>query len=459
MSPKTALLSRLALAGLVLFGAHAIYASNGMNLIGFGARSIAMAGADLAITDSAAAMNINPAGIGWCVQPELDFGVGLMNPTLTHTDRLGNDREDSLDRYPMPFLAYVHPVGELTFGVGLFVQGGLGVEYQDLITPFSALANSGMLPPGTFGRSVIPRTDEVKTQLSHMKLTPSVAWRASSTVTLGATLNVSYAEAEMRFFPETSVLADLDQSGMPGDSPRDMFFGMHVDDVSTFAYGLRLGMQYKKGPLSIGAAYSTQTDLDFDGGTMAMNLSALGIGKVNYDAQMKDFAWPRQAGVGIGYRINPKLLIASDVDWINWSSAIETLTIQIDNPDKPGAPPSRSIPFQMNWEDQWVWALGFEVTPAQRWAARFGYNHGDSPIPDQYLRPQFPAIAEDHLTGGFGYSTGRWIFDLALEYVPEVSKTNQNPDPSVNPFGPGSTETLSQFAAHFTLRRVFSSGK
>ena len=83
-------------------------------------------------------------------------------------------------------------------------------------------------------------------------------------------------------------------------------------------------------------------------------------------------------------------------------------------------------------------------------------NHGDTPVPNDTLRPLFPAIAESHVTGGFGVDKGPWTFDLGLEYVIESEKTNNNSDPTVNPFGPGSTETLSQFMVHFMMRRSFS---
>jgi len=452
---RTGLVVSLCLTALVFLPARGADASNGMNLIGFGSVSISMGGADLAITDSAAAMNINPAGIGWCTEPQLDLGVGLMNPSLTHSDRLGNNRDDSLDRYPVPFVGYVHPVGDLTLGIGLFVQGGLGVEYKDLVTPFAAMAGSGMFPPGFFGNSTLPMTDDVKTKLAHAKFTPAIAWRASPKVTLGATLNVSYAEAEMKFLPETSMLADFNMSGVAGDAPGEMFAGLHIDGASTWAYGLRLGAQYKSGPLQLGVSYSTETDLDFDGGTLTMNMSALGLGKVGYKAMMKDFAWPQQAGAGFGYRITPKLLVAADVDWNNWSSAIDTITIRATDPDHPMAPPTRQVSVPMSWQDQWVFAIGFELNPNDVWAVRFGYNHGEAPIRAELSRPQFPAIAEDHLTAGFGYSSGQWVFDVGFEYVPETEMTNNNPDMSVNPFGPGSTETLSQFAGYLTVRRVF----
>jgi long-chain fatty acid transport protein len=261
----------------------------------------------------------------------------------------------------------------------------------------------------------------------------------------------------MRLFPETSVLADLNSSGVAGDMPGESFFGMDVVDMSGLGLGLRLGAQYTRGALALGGSYFTKTSLDPDGGKMTLNLAALGPGEVTYDAQLADFSWPQQAGLGLAYRVTRQLLIAGDVDWVNWSDAIETVTIKADSPDKPVPPPLQEvqIPFQMNWNDQWVWAIGAEFVPAASWAVRLGYNHGDSPIPSSTLRPLFPAIGEDHLTGGCGFRTGPWIFDLGLEYVLKAEETNNSDDPTLNPFGPGSEETLSQFMAHFMVRFTF----
>jgi long-chain fatty acid transport protein len=442
-------------AGLLPFAAPPAQASNGMNMIGFGAESVSMGGADLAVTDSPSAMNINPAGLAHCVHPEFDFGVGLLNPSLRHKDAFGNNRGDSLDRYPMPFVAYVHPKGPLTWGVGLFVQGGLGAEYENLVTPPSAMANSGMLPPGFFDGDSVPATDDTRTNVMFAKLTPTVAWRIDDRWTVGASLNVGYARAEMRLFPNTSVQADMDMSGTVGDSPRDNFFGLDLDDASAFGFGLRVGFQYTRGKLALGGAYFTETSLDLDDGTLTLNLEALGPGRVDYDAAIDGFNWPRRAGFGVAYRIKPSFVIAGDLDWIDWSSAISDLAIEIRRPNRPVPPAfqSMTVPFRMDWDDQWVWAVGAELTPADDWAVRLGYNHGDTPIPDHTLKPLFPAIAEDHVTAGFGVAKGPWTFDMGLEVVLETEMTNNSADPTLNPFGPGSTEELSQVITHFMVRR------
>ncbi len=226
-------------------------------------------------------------------------------------------------------------------------------------------------------------------------------------------------------------------------------------DADDFNLGIRAGFQYRSDKLSLGGAYVTETDLDLDGGTMTLNMSALGLGKVNYDAELTGLAWPRQAGLGMSYRFGPRFLIAGDVDWVNWSSAIRTVAIRIDNPDVSMAPASREIPFRMDWKDQWVWAVGVEMNPTRNWALRLGYNHADTPIPASTLKPLFPAIAEDHATVGVGYTAGSWVFDAALEYVFETEMTNNSTDPRSNPFGVGSSVTLSQLVLHFMLRRSF----
>ena len=71
----------------------AALATNGMNMIGYGAVSSSMGGADLAVTDNPSAMNINPAGLCECATPEIDAGVSVLMPFLRHEDELGNEVE------------------------------------------------------------------------------------------------------------------------------------------------------------------------------------------------------------------------------------------------------------------------------------------------------------------------------------------------------------------------------
>lgn len=441
---------------LILFKQPAILlGSNGMNVIGFGARSTAMGGADLAIIAEPAAMNINPAGISRLQSATLSIGFSPVWPFIYHIDRFGNDIDEELNHAPMSYAAYVHPIGNLTLGVGGFIQGQLGAQYTDMITPFNALKRSGNLPPDFFDGNIIPFDDEMRMELMHLKFTPSLSWRLIDNFAVGASFNISYISTSMKFFPETSILADLDFSGTRGDDQRDTFSGMDVDDLSGYGYGFRAGFQYALGNLTIGGAYLSETQLDLDGGSMELNLTAQSLGIVDYLALMDGLSWPQQAGVGIAYQITRRILLATDIDWIKWSSAVEKLEIQIKDPNFDRAPPSNVIPFLMEWEDQLVVAAGVEVLLIQNLVGRLGYNHGKSPIPDNRLSIIFPAIATNHITGGIGWSINKWTFDISIEYALEASQTNNAADFMVNPFGTGSTETLSQTTAHFSVYRSF----
>lgn len=400
------------------------WATNGMNMIGHGAVSPAMGGADLAIVDNATAMNINPAGLCECLGPELGVGASYLNPRLDHSDAIGNDLGGEKEVFILPLLTYAQPVDSLpmTFGLGLFSQGGMGAEYKNVATPF-----------GT--------SDELFSDIMFAKLTPTLAWKSKgSSLKLGVSANLGYARTEMRMFPETTV---------PGT-----FAGMDLDGLESYGYAYRLGFQYALGRLTIGGAYLSESELDFEDGTMVLNMGGP-LGKVSYDAEMDGFAWPQQAGLGLSYRFSPALRMAADVDWIDWESALGTIDIQLSNPSNASAPATQSIPIVMNWEQQWVYAVGLEYEPVIGWIFRLGYNHGDSPVPDETLTPLFPAIVEDHITAGIGSYGGPWQIDLAVEVGLKGEQTNNNPDPQLNPFGVGSREKHSQVTTHIMVRRTF----
>jgi long-chain fatty acid transport protein len=81
-------------------------------------------------------------------------------------------------------------------------------------------------------------------------------------------------------------------------------------------------------------------------------------------------------------------------------------------------------PFQQDWDDQLVLALGLSYKFDQALTGRIGYNHGENPIPNEFVNYLWPAIMEDHYTAGFGYAFSRQSeLNFALSVAPEVSVT------------------------------------
>lgn len=346
-------------------------ATNGMNMIGYGAVSSGMGGADLAVVDNAAAMNINPAGICSCEGPQLIIGTSILRPKLLHTQATQRSSAED-NNFFLPLIAYVAPLGQrgLTLGLGAFAQGGMGVDYSQLATPFMT-------------------TDELYSNLSYLRINPTLAWQTpNERLKLGVGINMGQANVEIRNFPDTFVAG--------------LFDGFRVDHLKAIGYNIRVGFQYHWRKLSIGGSWISRTDLKFRDGDMVFASAPNTV----ESASLKGFNWPQQVGLGFAYSLSPAFRIAADIDWIEWSEAV-------DQPVLHGK--DRALLFDLGWQDQWVYALGIEWLFLPNWTLRVGYNHGTSPVPEEKVATLFPAIIEDHATLGLGYSTARWKLDLAYE--------------------------------------------
>lgn len=394
-------LVRLAGAAAILLAlATPAGATNGLNMTSFGGQEAGMAGASLGVSDNAAAMNNNPAGLTQIKGNEATVGLAVLMPELKHKDQFGNDTDGKDNLYLLPTLAYAyHPKDNpWTIGLGVFSQGGLGTEFNNLKTAF-----------GT--------TDQTFSSLAYAKVTPSVAYQINDQLSLGAALNVGYAAMEMKFFPNTVV---------PG-----VFYGMNMQDVYGFGYGFKAGAQYKVTDMvTLGLVYTSESDLELNHGQMTF--ASLGT----YNATVEGFKWPQSVGAGVAVRPTSRLLLDLDLTWVNWKS-MGVLDIKTNAPG-----PLSDIRLDMNWRDQVVLALGAAYKLTDSWTLRAGYNYGNNPIPAGTLSPLFPAIPEHHLTAGLGYKVNE-LFSVDAGYEHAFSNSETYTNTSL-PFGSNAVETHDQ---------------
>lgn len=423
--------SLLLASALSLLVAGPAFGTNGMNMIGYGVRSSGMGGADAAVLTGASGVSGNPAVMGKTSPRSITAGISLLMPKLNvSNESMGLDLEGESQTFPLPSIAYASRLGcdsRWTMGLEAFAQGGMGVDFQNFPTG-----------PST--------ADEIMSSVMYMRFTAAAGYEATDALSLGLSAMAGYAGMEFSMFPES-----------PG--------GIEVEGLSDFGYAGRLGMHYQlTDALGFGAVYTTETSLELDGGTATINFGPEAGGKVEYDARMIDFTWPSELEFGIALQPSSSFLVAADAKLINWSSAIEVVDLEVSNP--PEGYPETPFPdgqggytntssFQMNWEDQWVYALGVEYSLNPVHTVRAGYNYGKSPVPDDYLSPLFPAIVEQHVTMGYGLDLGAWEFDLAYELGLENGQTNDNASQAANPFGPGITVDHSQNTVHFQTSYAF----
>jgi len=420
-------LARLLPAALLLPVAFCITAparaTNGMYLVGYGAETTGRAGANLAISDRSLALNFNPAGLSQLQGQHWTANLSLLAPSLKFQNGL-NSSTDAEDRlFPLPALAYVRAGRETpwSWGVGFVGQGGMGATFKNLNTPF-----------GT--------RDETSSEVRFATLSPAVSYAFSDDFSLGAAVNIGYADASFRFFPRTSFFN--------AQSPANSFFGIDLSRAKGLQTSFRGGAWWRPDPrLAVGAIYQTRTRSTFDNGDMTVNFTnhpLLGR-KVRYNAEVDGFTFASQAGLGFAWRPSSPWVVALDVKRYFWDSAIDTVRVKAKDPSVQGAPSTLELPFVFNWKDQWVYALGADYRLSDRLTLRAGYNYGTNPVPSSTLTPLFPATTERHLTAGFGWLSGNKTYDFAVERAFNKRLTNNNSDPQVNPFGPGARVDHSQW--------------
>lgn len=419
-----ALLAACALPGQAL-------ATNGMNMEGYGPVAQGMGGASMAYDNGTAAMMNNPATLA--LMPDghrLDLALGFLGPDVS-ANMGGMAARSSADAFGGPAFGWSRRHERVTFGVGVYGQGGMGTEYggDSFMSMGSGLTTRSEL---AVGRLLFP-----------------LAYDVSPDLTIGGTFDYVWAGLDLQ------MAMRMDQM-MPMMAPGGGNFGsisgslagalggmgLSAGDVGYFnfsnnnpysgrahatGYAGKLGFVYKLKPsLTLGGTYHSQTsidDLEADGAELRLVRPETGtLASMTGKVLVRNFNWPETYGLGLSYQANDALMLVADYKRINWSKTMKDFKMTFVD---AASGLSMDMNLYQNWEDQDVWMLGFSYQAGKAWTLRAGVNLADNPVPDYYMHPLFPAIIKNHVTAGFGYRFSKASsIDFAYAYAPEVSVTN-----------------------------------
>ena len=372
-------------------------ATNGINLIGYGAESTLMGGADTAVARDTSALNTNPAGLAQIKGKLFDgYGSLLRTTDLAHKDALNDQHADN--RYVM--LAgggYAQQLESLpcTAGIGFFSQGGAGAEFKHIKTPF-----------GT--------DDEMSSLFGIAKVTPGLGCQVTDKLSIGGSVSLIYASIEQKFFYHTP--------------PAGNFAGFENKGADTIRFGFKLGAQYKLNEqLTLGASYTEKTELPLTGGTAKFNFGSSGIAKYD-NLSIKGFALPREVAIGAAFKPNAELLLSAKINWINWADAINDVTTKWSDTSSTFAPATMVNVNQQDWHNQIVYALGTAYTYDDKTTLYAGYNYGKNPVPKNNSSALLAATLEDHITLGFARKLDEtWKLTSGIEFLLPKKVTYDSP--------------------------------
>ena len=479
---------------LLSCAASSLLATNGVNMIGTGTVSRSMGGTGVSFFSSGSdAMNKNPALIADVNGSEFHMDVTYFNASVSTstTDYMflnessanpinnnGNHpgyvaSENHLDTNFIPSMSYVSKINDQwSWGASMFGVAGMGLDYN-------GVENNGQR--------------RLKTGMMLMKITPAVSYRTGNTTfgfapVLGlGSLSINYDEAQT----QADGTRDTSQSVHGGGSGTGLF-GTNIGGPDLVpALGWQAGMDIKvTDKLRIGTTY--QSSLKYTYSNVAnfkqfgphgmvnmandyLDGSLQGLGGTNNDGQIKDQLTAAFESAGLGaiesdalakglVALMPTGTIADSLEATNPNN-LDDLTME--QPWEISIGMAYDLTKQVTltadyryiawglaegykdfgWENQSVYAMGFEFSPTDKFRFRGGYNYADSPLKgttnelgslltdvqgtlvfDQAVSmlnvTAFPAIATTHFTLGAGYDfTKNLTLDGAFMYSPEKELT------------------------------------
>jgi long-chain fatty acid transport protein len=416
-------------AAIVFFAAPAA-ATNGIRMIGFGPVQDQMGGVGVGAALDSAVTLTNPAGMA-DMGGRFDLGATLFGATVKYraSDEAGgtcnplagaagcmvlyDNQEFTSDRGPSPVPAFglIVPINDkLRFGIGAWGVAGLGTDWA---------YNIGF--------------NTIYSHYSQLRFTPAISYKINEMFSVGATLNVMYAD--LGYSLGSTALGQLAHT-----------------DTSSFGIGGTFSAQAKIQDLTIAAAYETQGAFqNFKYNLPGFTSTLLG-GAFPATTQELQFDSPQTATIGASFDLGKALLIAADVQWINWAGVLGN--------DKPAytTDVSPTLPFDLEWKDQWVYKVGIQWKAANEFALRVGYNYGKMPInQDKALQDiAFPAIAEHHITAGIGWSISpKVVLTVGGMYSPEAKASGSQTLAPLYPVPITYQVTMAQWDANAGISVLF----
>jgi long-chain fatty acid transport protein len=510
---------KLTLIIVLLVAATAAIAQNGTRLIGYEASSMGRAGTTIGVFDTYELMMTNPAGLSFLEKSSVNVDFSIMSPKVHFQNSL-NDADGDKNLFPLPSAGYVHKSAKkdckLTWGIGLFTQGGMGADFS----LSNELYRAQTFALNTENNTYYPLKGAYDPQSYHSKFAvmqagPSFAYKINNKFSAGISLHAVYSTMEFSMpfgMKPKSVMKGVvnPESGMTfGEmfsAPPPLGFGYSeviasadMSDLSVISWGGKIGLAYKASDkLSFGLNYTMPTKLNYKNGKATMDMSkqfedafgraimgfyqspgtegapldtamkyvGISFGQMGIDLSKGVAAeydlevgmkLPMSIGYGMSYKATEKLRLALDVEWVNWANAFDKMEIKLTNGtsanvNKMIGSPDFNIDFPLKWKNSFIVKIGGDYDVTKQFTMRLGYAYGSNPVPETTVFPAFPAVVIHHITIGGSYILNEKITLSAAVESALNNKVTASDPSEVQSEFNGSSSELSSILGHISLQ-------
>lgn len=254
--------------------------------------------------------------------------------------------------------------------------------------------------PGWRGRSVAIESD-IKTY----NVNPSVSYRLSDAVSIGAGISSQYIEAELSSFTGAAATGNAI---------------LKADDQ---AWGFNVGMLAQAGPgTRVGLAYRSSIKYELTGIAIFTGPAGpLAGGSISADIRV-----PASASLSAFHALGRSWEVMGDVTWTGWSSLKQLLVIRT-TPSILGPAGSVVTNLPFNWSDTWRYSVGANYRMNDRAKLRFGAAYDETPTNDVDRTARLPDEDRKWIALGVQYRTSRsGVLDVgyAHEFIKDAAVNN-----------------------------------
>ena len=325
------------------------------------------AGASASAQDAATAF-LNPAGMTRLEKGEILMGSYAAFFNINFDTNQGKTTNPG--NPPPPDFAVESAFTNSGGNIGEFLPG-IGTY---AVMPLAEDLRFGFALNGLFGGSAdydnnwVGRTFITDVELVILNLNPSLAYRVNDWLSLGAGLNVYYAELS-KFQLKASTLPGA--ITLKADGADDWQPSFSVGALLEPREGTRIGINYRY-----------EADLELTGGDAS---------DFEYD-----FTLPQGFNVGVFHQLTDDLALLFDAGWSDWSEFSQQQILVA----------GQDISFSRQWDDTWRIGAGFQYQLDESWLWQGGFGFDSSPVNPSKRTPDLPVREQYRLSTGLQSALG-----------------------------------------------------
>lgn len=344
----------------------ALYAG-GFQLNQHGAKASGMSGAFTAVANDPSAVYWNPAGLSFIKGTHFMISSHLVTPSSSFrgiSPAIDEYKVVKRTFYPSNFFASHSIDDNWAVGIGFTVPFGLGTKWDE---------------------DWVGRYLAVETELQIFTLTPTVSYKITDALSVGAGFNYSFANVK--------IVQKTPQTPFAGDAK------INLDGKDKSAFGYSFGLMFKATEdLTLGASFQSNIDYDFsgsansEGAQQLIDAKRLPVGDVI--AKLKT---PFNLAVGAAYNLNKDWLISADFQYVGWSSYD---SLKVDFVD----PAYNDIASPRLYRNSFIIRFGTDYKLSDDFSIRGGLYYDRKPVEDDMVAPSLPETDRIGMTIGAEYS-------------------------------------------------------